>query len=118
MNAKGKEAIVGFIDEKLSDAYEELKEGRFEDRAFFNALLNAIDEMKKNPEVGIPVPSALWPKIYIQKYGINNLRKYDLQPGWRLVYTIKSSEINIIAVLLEWFDSHKKYEKRFGYKKK
>ena len=84
----------------------------------YNALLNAIDEMKKNPEVGIPVPSALWPKIYIQKYGINNLRKYDLQPGWRLVYTIKSSEINIIAVLLEWFDSHKKYEKRFGYKKK
>jgi predicted GH43/DUF377 family glycosyl hydrolase len=118
VKANGKEVIVGFIDEKLSGAYEKLKVGRFEDREFFNALKSAIDELKKNPEAGIAVPSALWPRIYVQKYGISNLRKYDMQKGWRLVYTIKTSEINIIAVMLEWFDSHKKYEKRFGYRKK
>jgi hypothetical protein len=79
VNTDGKSIIVGFIDEKLSDAYEKLKDGRFEDREFFNALKHAVDELKKNPEVGISVPSALWPKIYVQKYGINNLRKYDMQ---------------------------------------
>jgi len=116
MSKPGREVVVGFADEKLSEAYEGLKAGRFEDREFFGALSTAIDALKKNPEAGLPVSRALWPKLYVKKYNIGNLRKYDMPRGWRLVYTIKTSEINIIAVLLEWFDSHKKYEKRFGYK--
>ena len=59
------------------------------------------------PSAGVEVPSSLWPKIYVQKYSIDNLRKYDMQKGWRLVYTLRGSKIQIVAVILEWFDSHK-----------
>jgi len=48
--------------------------------------------------------------------GIDNLRKYDLPNGWRLIYTVKGNSVEMVAVILEWSASHKKYEKRFGYK--
>ncbi|MGI0135174.1 MAG: hypothetical protein ACREBW_09485 [Candidatus Micrarchaeaceae archaeon] len=60
------------------------------------------------------MPKRLIPKIYMQKYGVNNLRKYNLPHGWRLVYSLKGSEIEIIAIILEWF-THKEYERRFNY---
>ena len=54
------------------------------------------------------------PKEYKQRYGINNLWKYNLPNAWRLVYSITGNEVEIIAILLEWFD-HKDYERRFKY---
>ena len=68
--------------------------------------------------MGIKVQRELWPKIYVQKHSIDNLRKYDLPNGWRVIYTLRGSEVEIVAVILEWFSTHKQYEKRFGYKKK
>ncbi|MFT4309184.1 MAG: hypothetical protein ACMXYL_01710 [Candidatus Woesearchaeota archaeon] len=50
----------------------------------------------------------------IRNYRITNLWKYDLPSGWRLIYTIKTDEVMIISVILEWF-SHKDYERRFNY---
>jgi hypothetical protein len=44
----------------------------------------------------------------------NNLWKYNLPNAWRLVYSISGSEVEIIAILLEWFP-HKEYERRFKY---
>ncbi len=46
---------------------------------------------------------------------MNNLWKYDLPDGWRIIYTITTpNKIEILAIILEWSD-HKGYEKRFGY---
>jgi hypothetical protein len=46
---------------------------------------------------------------------MNNLWKYDLPDGWRLIYTLSTpNKIEILAIILEWFD-HKNYERRFGY---
>jgi len=45
---------------------------------------------------------------------VDNLWKYDMPEGWRLIYTNVSDEVQILAVLLEWFD-HKEYERRFHY---
>jgi len=51
----------------------------------------------------------------LKKYGINNVRVYDLPFAWRLMYTVTgSSEIGIISVILEWMN-HKDYEKLFGF---
>jgi len=51
----------------------------------------------------------------VQKYQINNLWKYGLPDGWRLIYTIKTpNKVQILAVILEWFD-HKEYERKFNY---
>jgi len=111
----GRERKVMFAEKKLSEAYNELKEGRFEEKQLYLVLESAIKDLKKDPFCGIKLPSRLWPKEYVRKYGINNLRKIDLPNGWRLIYTLVGDRIEIISILLEWM-THKEYEKRFGYK--
>ncbi len=106
---------VAFVDNKLSRAFEELKSGKFQDKQLAAEIDNAINQLKGNPLCGIKIEKRLWPKEYITRYAIDNLRKYDLRNGWRLLYTLAGNQIEIVAILLEWFD-HKNYERRFGYK--
>ena len=57
----------------------------------------------------------LIPKEYFRKYGkLDNLWKYNLPNAWRLIYTIKTEEVVVLSVILEWMD-HKNYERRFKY---
>ena len=106
---------VAFADVSLKNAFEELKKGKYEEQQLVTFLERAISDLKKNSFCGIRIPSKLWPKEYLKKYKIDNLRKYDLPNGWRLIYTIKGNELEIISVLLEWFN-HKNYDKKFKYK--
>ena len=91
-----------------------MKSGRFEDKKLATFIERAIKDLKENPIVGIAIPRRLWPSEYVKRYAINNLRKYDLPNGWRLVYTLSGNEVEIISIILEWF-SHKDYEKKFKY---
>ncbi|MBU1197615.1 type II toxin-antitoxin system RelE/ParE family toxin [Candidatus Micrarchaeota archaeon] len=106
---------VRFVDRKLYETYLKLKAGKTEEKRLAEYLERAIQDLKKDPFCGIQIPRRLWPKDYVRKYGINNLRKYDLPNGWRLVYTLVGNQIEIVSILLEWF-KHKEYEKRFHYK--
>lgn len=106
---------IAFIDVKLSRAFDELKSGKFEDKQLAVEINDAMDRLKENPLLGIRIERRLWPKEYVIRYGIDNLRKYDLRNGWRLLYTLAGNKIEIVAILLEWLD-HKSYERRFGYK--
>jgi len=45
--------------------------------------------LKANVSTGIPIPKKLWPKLYVKKYGINNLYKIDIRGGKRLTYRLK-----------------------------
>ena len=47
-------------------------------------------------------------------YEIDNLWKYDLPRGWRLMYSVARDEVIVISIILEWLP-HKEYERRFGY---
>jgi Txe/YoeB family toxin of Txe-Axe toxin-antitoxin module len=109
-----KELLVAFISSKLKKEFELLKEGKFEDKKLYKFIDKAMDNLKKNPTIGIKIPKNFWPKEYIQKYDISNLWKYDLPNAWRLIYTIETDEVKIISIILEWFN-HKEYEKRFKY---
>lgn len=111
---KNKEVKVVFINEKLKSKFEDLISDRFEENQLYNFINRAIDDLKVNPFCGIKIKKRLWPKEYVNKYGITNLWKYDLPNSWRLIYTIEASEITIISILLEWFN-HKDYERRFHY---
>jgi len=106
---------VVFVDEKLHKAYLDLEKGRSEEKELALFLKRAIDDLRENPACGNKIPRAVWPREYVQKYGIDNLWNYYLPDGWRLVYTLKGNELEIISIILEWFN-HKEYEKRFGYK--
>jgi len=109
-----KSIYVGFIDKKLKKQFENLKSKRFQDQELYKFIDRAMDDMKNNPSCGTKITKKLWPKIYIQKYKITNLWKYDLPGGWRLIYTIDVDEVKILNIILEWM-THKEYEKRFKY---
>ena len=108
---------VTFIDETTKNSFDKLKVGKFEDKELYAFIDRAIDDLKKNPFVGIKIPKKQWPKEYVKKYNINNLWKYDLPNGWRLIYTIKGDAVEVVSIILEWFD-HKTYNRRFKYGKK
>jgi len=106
---------VAFADAKLLDAFNKLKSGKFEDKQLALEIEAAIDYLWKNPSVGIKIARRLWPSEYVTVYGIDNLRKYDMRSGWRLLYTISGNSVEVVAILLEWLN-HKNYERRFKYK--
>lgn len=72
---------VVFASEKLKKAFENLRDSKTEDRMLYEWLKRAMDDIAKNPASGIQIPRRLIPRQYIQKYGIDNLWKYNLQPA-------------------------------------
>jgi hypothetical protein len=81
-----------------------------------NSIKQKIDFLKDNPEYGIHIPKDRIPQEYIVKYDVNNLWKINLSGAWRMIYTIRGSEVEIIALILDMLN-HRDYEKKFGYKK-
>jgi len=109
-----KQMHVAFINSKLKQDFDSLKEGKFEDKKLYEFIDRATEDIKKDPTCGTKIKKQLWPKEYIKQYGITNLWKYDLPNAWRLVYTIESDEVKIMGIILEWF-THREYERRFNY---
>ncbi|MBU1198895.1 MAG: hypothetical protein KKF46_05690 [Nanoarchaeota archaeon] len=106
-----KPSKVVFINDKLENSFNSLKEDDFVKKS----IIRAIHDLRENAFAGIQVPKKLIPKEYIKKYRINNLWKYDLPKGWRLLYTVTAdNEVELISAILEWFN-HKEYEKRMKY---
>jgi len=106
-----KPSKVVFIEDNLEAIFYSLKN----DDPIKKSMIRAIKDLKQNAFSGVQVPKRLIPKLYIQKYGLNNLWKYDLPRGWRLLYTITAeNEVELISAILEWFN-HNNYEKRMNY---
>lgn len=105
---------IKFADKSIQKGLEELKNSTTEDKKLYKWICRAFEDLEENAFCGIQVQKKLIPKVYIEKYGIDNLWKYDLPKGWRLIYSVANGEIQILSIILEWM-SHKDYEKRFGY---
>jgi Txe/YoeB family toxin of Txe-Axe toxin-antitoxin module len=106
-----KKSRVVFAEDKLQEEFNKLSEGE----QLKIQIKKAILELQSNAFCGIQIPKRLIPDIYIKKYKIENLWKYDLPDGWRIVYSIMpQNKVEIISVILEWFN-HKEYERRFKY---
>ena len=102
---------VIFIDDQLENAFNSLPDND----PIKKALIKAIQNIKEDFQAGEYIPKSKIPEGYLKKYGINNVRVYDLPFAWRLMYTITgSSEIGIISVILDWMN-HKDYEKLFKF---
>ncbi len=105
---------IFFAEEKLKKSFEELKTGKLEEQELYKYIKQAFENLKDNAYSGIHIPARLIPKVYIKKYKITNLWKYDLPRGWRIIYSIANEGIEIISLILEWLD-HNEYERRFKY---
>lgn len=76
---------------------------------FFNKVK---ERLKMNPQSGQPIRKDLIPREY-KHFG--NMYRVELSNFWRLIYTIKGNEVEIIAFILAIVD-HKEYNRKFGYK--
>jgi hypothetical protein len=86
-SALNRKVMVGFADERIKQAFIELKKGKGAEPQLYGSLDKAFDVLKKDPFCGIKIPHKLWPDEYVRKYGIDNLWKYNLPDGWRLIYS-------------------------------
>ncbi|RLE45824.1 hypothetical protein DRJ25_05090 [Candidatus Woesearchaeota archaeon] len=106
-----KPSRVVFINDKLEENFFSLNDAD----PVKKGIIKAIKDLRQNAFAGIQIPKKLIPKEYIQRYGINNLWKYNLPNAWRLLYTVTADdEVELISAILEWFN-HKDYEKRMKY---
>jgi hypothetical protein len=84
-------------------------------------LLKSINQktefIKANPFYGDSIQKALIPEEYCLKYKTNNLWRVELINFWRMLYTIKGDQIEIICFVLDIMN-HKNYDQKFGYRKK
>ena len=91
-----KPSKVVFMDDKLEENFNSLKE----EDPIKKGIVRAIKDLRQNAFSGIQVPKRLIPKEYLQKYELNNLWKYDLPNGWRLLYTVTpENEVELISAI-------------------
>jgi hypothetical protein len=115
------------ITGNAKEAYEELnilvgneiKDGieTSDNQKLLKSIKQKIEFIKSNPEYGVHLEKKKIPKQYILEYEVNNLWKVNLTGYWRMLYTLRGSEIEIIALVLDIIN-HKEYDKILGYKKR
>jgi hypothetical protein len=114
--------ITGEAKEEFDDLNkvvgEEIAKGitSSDHQTLLNSIKQKIEILKANPEYGTHIQKDRIPKEYIRDYDVNNLWKVDLSGAWRMIYTIRGSEIEIISLILDIMN-HRDYEKKFRYMK-
>ena len=107
-----KPSKVIFADKKLEEIYFKLKQ----EDPLKKAIKKAIEKIKRNAFAGEPIAKRLIPREYIRKYKIDNLWWLPLSREARLVYSITTpNEVEILSIIIDFFDDHKDYERRFKY---
>lgn len=81
----------------------------------YREIDDALNLLKENHTCGQRIERKKWPECYVQAFDVNNLRRLELREGRRLIYTIYTKSDVIHCNVLEVFDNHKEYDKRFGY---
>jgi len=74
------------------------------------AIENKIALIKQNPFYGDNIPKRLIPS----SYDVQNLWRVGLPNFWRMLYTIRGSQIEVICFVMDILN-HKDYDKKFGY---
>jgi mRNA-degrading endonuclease RelE of RelBE toxin-antitoxin system len=91
------------------------EKGNGASQSLLKKIDKAISKLKTNYHAGKHVPKDRVPAFYVINYGVENLWKLNIDPDYRLIYTIRGTDIEVMSVILEYLD-HKEYNKRFGYK--
>ena len=125
MSFKGKNVIVKITGEAKEEfeklniiVGEEINHGvnSSDHQTLFNSIQQKIEFLKENPQYGIHIPKNKIPKEYVMNYEVNNLWKVNLSGAWRMIYTVRGGEVEIIVLILDIMN-HRDYDKKFGYNK-
>lgn len=104
------------LNEIVGQQIKESKENT-EEMQLLRSIRQKIDFVKANPFYGDNISKALIPKEYIVRYDAKNLWRVELTNYWKMLYTIKGDQVEIICFVLDIID-HKGYDKKFGYRKR
>jgi hypothetical protein len=103
---------IKFFDAGLKKVYDNLDEDDPLKKAFDRAFL----DIERDPRCGDAITKKTFQKRNLKrfaaKYGVSNIRVYDLSQDLRLLYSLGGGKIGIIAVILKWMN-HKEYDKLF-----
>lgn len=73
------------------------------------------DVLKSNMFAGDSIRKRQIPDYYINRFGVNNLYRYQHPEGFRSCYTLFNFEnVGVCPVILDIM-SHAEYDRRFGY---
>jgi hypothetical protein len=75
---------------------------------------DVLDTLKEHPDAGDLVEHALWPDEY-ERLALDNLFRIEVGKGQRMTYTIRIEGADLDVDVIEFFRTHKEYEKRFHY---
>jgi len=64
---------IKYAEERVKSSFEELKNSKTEDKNLYKWINRAMDDLEDNAFCGIQIQKKLIPKVYIKKYGIDNL---------------------------------------------
>jgi len=64
---------IKYAEERVKSSFEELKNSKTEDKNLYKWINRAMDDLEDNAFCGIQIQKKLIPKVYINKYGIDNL---------------------------------------------
>ncbi len=100
------------LNEVVGQQVKENKENT-DEMQLLRSIKQKRDFIKANPFYGDNISKKLIPK----EYDVSNLWRVELSQFWRMLYTIKGDQIEIICFILNIIN-HDNYNKLFGYKKK
>lgn len=122
MNKPVRVILLGDADESFKKLNEivgkqiEFGKESSEEIQLLRSIKQKIEFIKRNPFYGDPIAKNLMPEEYKIKYKAINLFRAELSQFWRMIYTLKGNEIEIIAFVIDIID-HPTYDKKFGYRK-
>jgi hypothetical protein len=96
------------VGEQIRDSKENTAEMQL-----LRSIKQKRDLIKANPFYGDNIKKRQIPN----DYAVQNLWRVELTGYWRMLYTIKGDEVQIICFVLDILD-HKRYDKVFGYRKR
>lgn len=96
-----------FVSQKLDGLLSSLEA----DHKFVKWIQSMADALKENKFAGELVRKSQIPKVYIERFKVNNLYRYGHPEGYRSFYTIIDKCPHILDLM-----SHPEYDKVFRYK--
>jgi len=100
--------LNGLVGKQLQEGKENTEEIKL-----LNSIKQKIELIKANPFYGNNIEKRKIPATY----NVQNLWRVELTSYWRMLYTIKGDQVEVICFVLDIIN-YDIYNKRFGYKKK
>ena len=118
MNRKVRIVLIGNAEQefkKLKELEQNIKEGKefHPEMQLLKSIRQKIEFIRSNPFYGCNISKNKVPK----EYHVHNLWRAELVQYWRMIYTIKGNEQEIICFITDILD-HNIYNEKFGYHKK